>query len=48
MTIPLTNISQFGAQGYTIARGLFSPDEIEDIREHFFRINAEQQGDSTT
>jgi len=42
MTVPATKISEFAAQGYTIARGLFSLDEVEELRQHFFRINAEQ------
>ncbi len=42
MPIPTTNVSEFAAQGYTIARGLFSQGEVEDLRQHFFGINKEQ------
>ncbi len=45
MNVPQTNVNQFAAQGYTIARRLFAPDEIETLRQHFFRINAQQQAD---
>ncbi len=32
---------QFARDGYVLARGLFSPEEVEDIREHFKKIHAE-------
>ncbi|MDE2855782.1 MAG: phytanoyl-CoA dioxygenase family protein [Chloroflexota bacterium] len=43
MTVPATQIAKFAAQGYTIARSLFRQEEVEDLREHFFAINAEQR-----
>ena len=46
MPVPAHHISQFQAQGYTIARGLFSQEEVEWWREHFLRINHERRVDS--
>lgn len=42
MSVHTINIDEFAAQGYTIARSLFSLAEVEELREHFFRINQEQ------
>ena len=39
MPAPATNISAFATRGYTMARGLFSLDEVEGLRRHFFWIN---------
>ena len=39
MPVSTTNISEFAAQGYTLARGLFSIEEVEQLREHFLLIN---------
>ena len=43
MSVPATKVHEFAAQGYTIARGLFGLDEVEALREHFFRINEEER-----
>ena len=43
MIIPHTSISEFAAQGYTLARALFSEDEAARLREHFVVINREQR-----
>ena len=43
MPVPACNISEFATQGYTLARGLFSLEEAEDLREHFLWINKELQ-----
>ena len=42
MRVSATNVKEFAAQGFTIARGLFKPEEVENLRQHFFRINEEQ------
>ena len=39
MLIPTQQIGEFAAQGYTLARGLFSHDEVEWWRQHFVDIN---------
>ena len=43
MTVPAAKISEFGAQGFTVAKGLFSPDEVAQLREHYFWINREHR-----
>ena len=43
MIIPPTSISEFAAQGYTLARALFSEDEAARLREHFQVVNREQR-----
>ena len=50
MTVPATKVQEFAAQGYTIARGLFSPEEVDHLREHFFWVNREhrRQSDNIT
>ena len=45
MSVPVSSVNEFAAQGYTIARGLFSPDEVERLREHFFWVNREHRRD---
>lgn len=39
MTVPATSKSEFAEQGYTLARGLFSKQEVEALRAHFHRVN---------
>ena len=39
MTASAANINEFATQGYTTARGLFSPAEVEALRMRFFWIN---------
>ena len=39
MTVPATSKSEFAEQGYTLARGLFSQQEVEALRAHFHRVN---------
>ena len=43
MPVPSTNISEFATKGYTMARGLFSYEEAEQLREHFLWINREHR-----
>ena len=43
MTVPAAKISEFDAQGFTVAKGLFSPDEVAQLREHYFWINREHR-----
>lgn len=43
MTVPNSSISQFAEQGYTLARGLFSAQEVAALREHFHWVNREHQ-----
>jgi len=33
-------LSEYGREGYIVARGLFSPEEVEHYREHFMRLRA--------
>ena len=42
MLIPTNHIGEFAAQGYTMARGLFSPEEVEWWRQHFHQINRDR------
>ncbi len=43
MTVPNSNISEFAARGYTLARGLFALQEVAALREHFHWVNREHQ-----
>lgn len=43
MTVSAKNAREFAAQGYTIAPGLFSQDEVDRLRRHFFWVNEEHQ-----
>ena len=45
MAIPAASISEFAAQGFTIARGLFDLDEVAQLRRHFIWINQEHRQD---
>ena len=42
MAVSNTSVREFAAQGYTIARGLFSLDEVARLRDHYFRMNREK------
>ena len=42
MAVSNTNVRQFAAQGYTVARGLFSLDEVARLRDHYARMNREK------
>ncbi len=46
MTVPATQVQEFAAQGYTIARGLFSQEEVDQLREHFLWVNREHRRQS--
>ena len=43
MPVPACSINEFATQGYTLARGLFSLEEAEHLREHFLWTNREHQ-----
>ena len=45
MAIPAASITEFAAQGFTIARGLFDLDEVAQLRQHFICINQEHRQD---
>ncbi len=42
MTVPTASINEFAAQGYTVARGLFSADEVAGLRDHYAQMNREK------
>lgn len=42
MAVSNTNVSEFAAQGFTVARGLFSLDEVARLRDHYARMNREK------
>ena len=39
MSISQTNRNEFNTQGFTVARELFSADEVENLKQHFMVIN---------
>lgn len=39
---PPSQLEQYQQDGYTIARGLFSTEEVDELRTHFMTINVEQ------
>ncbi len=43
MTVPTASINEFAAQGYTVARGLFSADEVARLRDHYAQMNREKR-----
>ncbi len=43
MPVATSSVSEFAAQGFTIARGLFALEEVERLRRHFARINQEHR-----
>jgi phytanoyl-CoA hydroxylase len=46
MSVPVSSVNEFAAQGYTVARGLFSLDEVQRLRQHFLMINQEHRRDA--
>ena len=46
MSVPVSSVNEFAAQGYTVARGLFSLDEVQHLRQHFLMINQEHRRDA--
>lgn len=43
MTVPTASINEFAAQGYTVARGLFSAGEVARLRDHYAQMNREKR-----
>ena len=46
MSVPVSSVNEFAAQGYTVARGLLSLDEVQHLRQHFLMINQEHRRDA--
>ena len=46
MTVPFTKVREFASLGYTIAPGMFSMEEVEQLRQHFLLINEQYRRES--
>jgi phytanoyl-CoA hydroxylase len=42
--IPASNLAEYAEQGFTIVRGLFTPEEVAFFRDHYMALNAQGIG----